>query len=58
MVRFLAHMFDLKLRDENVLEFFAEKVRERKFTQTNHLTQILYFFAKFQWRSSKGDAYL
>lgn len=57
-VRFLAHMYDLRLRDENVLELFATRVNDRQFTQTNHLTQILYWFAKFKWRSSHGDEYL
>jgi len=48
----------MKLRDEGILELFAQRIRERKYTQMNHLTNVLYMMAKFKWRSENGDDYL
>lgn len=48
----------MRLRDENTLELFAKRLREGIYTDSKHLTSILYLFAKFKWRSSQGDDYL
>ena len=57
-VRLLSQLYSMKLRDENVLEMFAQRVRDRQFMQTKDITNILYWFAKFKWRSAHGDDYL
>ena len=46
----------MRLRDENILELFAQRIRDGKYKQVNHLTNILYWFAKFKWRSANGDS--
>ena len=51
-------MYYMRLRDENMLEMFAHKMLARQYTQVNHVTNMLYWFAKFKWRSSQGDEYL
>ena len=57
-VSILGHLFFMKLRDENILEEYARRLAKGQFTKINHVTQILYWFAKFKWRSATGDHYL
>ena len=45
----------MRLKDENILEEFVQRIREGKYKQVNHLTNILYWFAKFKYRSPNND---
>mmetsp|Transcript_23803 Transcript_23803/g.29639 ORF Transcript_23803/g.29639 Transcript_23803/m.29639 type:complete len:82 (-) Transcript_23803:1141-1386(-) len=48
----------MRLRDEDMLEMYADKVRKGDIKQANHLTNLLYIFAKYRWKSSRSDDYL
>jgi len=48
----------MRLRDEEMLERYAQSMAQGHFSQVNHLTQLLYLFGKFKWRSRNGDHYL
>ena len=57
-VRLLDHLQKMQFRDENLLERFADSIRSGKITQSNHLTHLMYIFAKYKWKSPISEDYI
>ena len=54
----LSQCYKMHLKDENILEIFAQRIRDGKYRQVNHLTNILYWFGKFKFRSAGDNVYI
>ena len=57
-MRLLNSFYAMHLRDEQLLEQCADMIRLGKISSARDLTQVLYMFAKFGWRSDSSDDYI